>query len=353
MRELAAAYPDDVESQAFYALALLANASPFDKAHTQQKQAAKILEPLFRKYPRHPGLAHYLIHACDNQAMARQGLAAALAYSKIAPSAPHALHMPSHIFTRLGMWSNSIASNRAARAAAREQGDIGEELHATDYLVYAYLQEGRDKEAYALIQELHSMTGLDQADFKISYASTAMPIRYALERGQWMDAARTTPPIGTPPQVTALAVWSRAVGLARSGRPTEARAQAEKLQQIAEQLRALGTESGEYWARQVDIQRLEAVGWSAQAEGKSEDARSLLKKAADEEDGLEKLPVTPGPVIPAREQLGDLLLEQHLYKPAQKEFRIALSNAPNRRGALMGLSHAAEGLATATLHNQL
>ena len=192
--ELAAAYPNDTESQVFYALALLASASPFDKTHVRQKHAVKILEPLFREYPQHPGIAHYVIHACDNQEMAERGLAAARAYSKIAPSAPHALHMPSHIFTRLGMWDDSIASNLAARVAAHKEGDIGEELHAMDYLVYAYLQEGREREANEVIQQLKAMSSLDEGDFKIAYASTAMPIRYAVERRQWAEAASIMPP---------------------------------------------------------------------------------------------------------------------------------------------------------------
>jgi hypothetical protein len=202
MRELGAAYPQDAESQVFYALALLASASPFDKAHVKQKHAVKILEPL--KYPQHPGIAHYLIHACDNQEMAEQGLIAARTYSKIAPSAPHALHMPSHIFTRLGLWEDSVVSNLAARAAAHNRGDIGEELHAMDYLVYAYLQEGREREANELIQQLKAMSNLDMGDFKIAYASTAIPVRYAVEIRQWAEAASIVPPSGVPPHVTAL-----------------------------------------------------------------------------------------------------------------------------------------------------
>lgn len=342
MGKLAAANPGDAESQVFYALALLANASPFDKTHVNQKRAVRILEPLFQKYPRHPGIAHYLIHACDNQEMAQQGLAASRLYSKIAPSAPHALHMPSHIFTRLGMWRDSIASNEAARVAAHAQGDVGEELHAMDYLVYAYLQEGREKEAGKIIQQLGTMPNLDERDFKVAYASIAMPVRYAMERRQWHEAAEITAPTGTPPHVTAIAVWARAVGMARTGHPSQARAQVETLRRLEEQLRASGSESGEYWAKQVRIQALEVLAWSAQAENKTEEARNLLRKAADQEDAIEKLPITPGPIIPAREQLGDLLLQQNEPELALKEFQIALSNAPKRRGAMIGVrrSHA-------------
>jgi len=167
MKDLAAQDRKDTEAQVFYALALLADASPKDKTHANQKEAADLLEPLFRAYPEHPGVPHYLIHAYDNAELASRGLPAAREYSKIAPSAPHALHMPSHIFTRLGLWEDSIASNVAAREAAHLQGDTGEELHAMDYLVYAYLQMGRDLEAAQIVQQLKGMSGLNSADFKM------------------------------------------------------------------------------------------------------------------------------------------------------------------------------------------
>jgi tetratricopeptide (TPR) repeat protein len=351
MGELAAAYPGDAEVQVFYALALLASTSPFDKTHVREKHAVKILEPLFHQYRQHPGLAHYLIHACDNQEMAQQGLAAARAYSKIAPSAPHALHMPSHIFTRLGMWDDSIASNLAARLAAHNQGDIGEELHTMDYLVYAYLQEGREREANEVIQQLEAMSNLDMGDFKIAYASTAMPVRFAVERRQWAEAASIVPPSGAPPHVTAMAVWARAIGLARNGHPAGARQEVEKLRQLEQQLRASGEDYSGYWAKQVKIQEVEVMAWSAQAEGEADEARNLFRKAADDEDAIEKLPVSPGPVIPAREQLGDLLLQQGQPKQALKEFQLSLSNAPRRRGALTGVARASEGLGISASHN--
>jgi hypothetical protein len=218
MGALAAENRNDVEAQVFYALALLANASPADKTHEKQKQAADLLEPLDRAYPQHPGIPHYLIHAYDNSELAPRGLPAAKAYSQIAPSAPHALHMPSHIFTRLGLWDDSISSNLAARDAAHIQGDAGEELHCMDYLTYAYLQSGRDKEAAQILQQLQNMPNMNDADFKMAYASTAMPVRYAVERGQWADAAGIVPPTGAPPHVVAIAVWSRGMGLARTRR---------------------------------------------------------------------------------------------------------------------------------------
>ncbi len=201
MSAIASQNSADVEAQVFYALALLANASPSDKTHSKQKQAASLLEPLYRSHPQHPGIPHYLLHAYDNAEMAPKGLQAAKAYAQIAPSAPHALHMPSHIFTRLGLWDDSIASNLAAAKTAQQQSDMGEELHAMDYLVYAYLQTGRDSEADQMVQQLHGVSGLDVADFKIGYAYTVMPIRLAVERAEWADAAKIVPPVRAPPHV--------------------------------------------------------------------------------------------------------------------------------------------------------
>lgn len=339
MGDLASENRKDVEAQVFYALALLANASPADKTHAKQKQAANLLEPLDRLYPQHPGIPHYLIHAYDNAELAPKGLPAARAYSQIAPSAPHALHMPSHIFTQLGLWEDSITSNLAAREAAHQQGDTGEEMHAMDYLVYAYLQSGRDKDAALVIQQLKNIPKEKAGDFKVAYASTAMPVRYAVERGQWADAARIIPPTGAPPHVVAIAVWARGLGLARSGRPSEARAEIERLQQLEQQLRTSGND---YWATQVRILTREVMAWSAQADRKPDEAAALMRASADEEDAIEKLPVTPGPIVPAREQLGYLLLEQNHLGPALKEFETALANAPGRQGALQGAARAAE-----------
>ncbi len=339
MSDLAAENEKDTEAQVFYALALLANASPMDKSHSRQKRAARILEPLYRVHPQHPGIPHYLIHAYDNAELAPKGLPAARAYSKIAPSAAHALHMPSHIFTRLGLWEDSIASNLAAREAARRQGDTGEELHAMDYLVYAYLQTGRDKEAAQFIQQLRDITKVNPGDFKVGYASVAMPVRYVVERSQWTEAAGIVSPSGAPPHVVAIAVWARGLGLARSGRIAKARTDIDVLREIENQLRSSGND---YWASQVRILKLEVTAWSAHASGAEFQAVTLLRQAADEEDAMEKLPVTPGPIVPAREQLGYLLLEQNQPGLAAKEFETALVSAPGRRGALQGASRAAE-----------
>jgi tetratricopeptide (TPR) repeat protein len=340
MSELAASDRKDVEAQVFYALALLSNASPSDKTHSKQKQAADLLEPLYRTYPQHPGIPHYLIHAYDNAELAPRGLAAAKAYAGIAPSAPHALHMPSHIFTRLGLWQDSIQSNLAARDAAQQQGDTGEELHAMDYLVYAYLQSGQDSDAAQVIQQLQAMPALKSGDFKVGYAATAMPVRYIVERGRWSDAAKLAPPLAAaPPQVAAITVWARGIGFAKTGQPVEAQKEIEKLQQLEDQLRAAGND---YWAVQVRIMRREVMAWSAEASKKPEEALDLMRSAADEEDAIEKLPVTPGPIIPAREQLGYLLLEQGHPDQASKEFETALANAPGRRGSLQGAAQAAQ-----------
>jgi tetratricopeptide (TPR) repeat protein len=338
MRDLAAANPKDVEAQVFYALALISNASPTDKEHRRQKQAADLLEPLFREFPDHPGIPHYLIHAYDNQELAPRGLAAARAYASIAPSAPHALHMPSHIFTRLGLWDDSIASNLAARSAAQQQGDIGEELHAMDYLVYAYLQSGRDQEAAGVIQQMQAMQNLNMGDFKIGYAATAMPIRYIVERQQWSGAEKVIdPPDSAKLPVVAIAVWARGLGFARLGHVLEADKESETLRQIEGRLQVSGDS---YWATQVNIMRREVTAWATQAANHPDEAAVILRGAADDEDGIEKLPMTPGPIIPAREQLGELFLEQGNPASAAKEFAMALVNAPGRRGALRGAAQA-------------
>lgn len=342
MRDLAAANRNDVEAQVFYALALVSNASPSDKEHQKQKQAADILEPLYRDFPNHPGIPHYLIHAYDSQELAQRGLVAARAYANVAPSAPHALHMPSHIFTRLGLWDDSIASNRAAREAAHLQGDRGEELHAMDYLVYAYLQTGRDSEAAEVIQQLKAMQNLDMDDFKVGYAATAMPIRYMVERCRWSDAKMiSAQPDSALPQVMAIAVWARGFGLARSGNVEEASKEADTLRRIEQQLQASGNS---YWATQASIMRREIMAWSAHAENRAEKAAAMMRSAADEEDGIEKLPVTPGPIVPAREQLGELLLEQGDAASAAKAFETALVHAPGRRGALEGARQASHAV---------
>lgn len=339
MSQVAAHYPTDVESQIFYALALLSTAPPTDRTHANQKKAVAILEPLYEKYPQHPGLAHYLIHAYDNSEMASRGVKVARDYSQIAPSAPHALHMPSHIFTREGMWSDSVQSNQAARKAAREHRDIGEELHAMDYLTYAYLQMGDDERAQAVLKDLSQLTGLSVGAFKIGYAATAMPVRYAVERKNWTESSTIKIPNDAQPEVAAVSVWARAIGLARAGNPTAAKLDVQRLTEIERKLRAAGNT---YWADQVSIQAQEANGWVMQASGDSQAARRALASAADLEDSMEKLPLTPGPVIPAREQLGELLLQMRQPSEALNQFERSLQESPGRRNALQGALQAAK-----------
>jgi tetratricopeptide (TPR) repeat protein len=339
MGKLAESNPDDVECQVFYALALVANASPSDKTHTNEKKATALLEPLFRKYPQHPGIPHYLIHAYDNAEMASRGVEAARIYAQIAPSAPHALHMPSHIYTRLGMWKESIASNTAARKAAHEQGDVGEELHAMDYLTYANLQLGRDDDAARVVEDVRKMKDLSPKYFKVAYAASAIPARYAIERRKWDEAAKLTPIPDALPQAAAITAWSRVVGLARGKQAGPARAELAKLTSAYEQIRTTGDE---YWATQIHVQLNSALAWINYAEGKMDEAVKLMRGAADEEDAVEKLPVTPGAIVPTREQLGDLLVEAGDAKNAVKEFNSAFAQAPRRRGTLLGMAKVAE-----------
>jgi tetratricopeptide (TPR) repeat protein len=350
MADVARSNAGDAEAQIFYALALIATAPPADRAHINQKRAVAILEPIYRLQPQHPGLAHYLIHACDSAELAPKGLAAARAYSKIAPSVPHALHMPSHIFTRLGLWDDSIASNRAARTAAHEQGDLGEELHAMDYLTYAYLQRGRYAEAEEVVVELRAMTSLPAAQFKVGYAATAMPVRVAIERRAWDSAALLEPLPQSAPHVAALVYWARALGRERAETPQLSDADIDRLDGCLRELQSAGNV---YWATQVDVLLKEAQAWRSVANGEPEAAILSLRAAADEEDAVEKLPLAPGPIVPAREQLGELLLDLKHPDQALREFRTALSLAPRRRGALVGAITAAERLGDAQTAAQL
>jgi hypothetical protein len=339
MQVAAKSNPRDTEVQVFYALSMIATSPPEDKTHANQKRASLILEPIYRKYPDHPGVAHYLIHDYDSAELAPRGLGPARAYSKIAPSAPHALHMPSHIFTRLGLWDDSVASNIAARAAARSQGDVGEELHAMDYLVYAYLQRGRQTEAEQVVAALRSMDGLLGNDFKVGYAATVMPIRLAMERGNWNGASAVQPLPESAPQIAAIVFWARAVANSRAGRPEAASDDIARLEACRQQLKSA---NNAYWATQVEVLAEQAKAWQLAANSRADEAIRLMRHAADEEDAVEKLPLTPGPIVPAREQLGELLLAANKPKEALQEFRTALVAAPGRRGALAGAVKAAD-----------
>jgi tetratricopeptide (TPR) repeat protein len=330
--------PEDQEAAILYALALVATASQEDKTYENQRSAAAILEPIFARHPDHPGAAHYLIHAYDNPALAPQGVAAARAYSKIAPDLPHALHMPSHIFTRLGLWEDSISSNLAAAAAARKHGDPGEEFHALDYLVYAYLQLGRNDEAEKIRD--HLPAGGDakgSSAFKINFAKAAIRARCALEQQHWTEAENLPADPGVQPQVAAISLWAAALGAAHSGNLTASRQHADQVRRLSVELK----EKGEaYWAQQVAIQGEEAGAWVAFAEHRTYDAMRLLRMAANHEDAAEKHAVTPGAVLPARELLGDMLMEMHEPKEALRAYKQVLSVAPGRRNALRGAAEA-------------
>jgi tetratricopeptide (TPR) repeat protein len=352
MADLSAKYPKDPEASIFYALTLngVALALPPDKTYARQKKAGAILEPIFREMPEHPGVAHYIIHSYDFPALADRGLDAAQRYSRIAQDSPHALHMPSHIFTRLGLWENSISSNLASAAAARKDlqktmpgGTSFDELHAMDYLAYAYLQSGRDAEARKVLEDAARAQKFDKENFAVAYALTAIPARLALERRNWSQAKSVTlPPSGSAwrkfPWTEATVVFARAMGFARSGDAASARREVERLEKLRDSLKEA---RNVYWADQVEISRREAAAWLARGEGRDAEALELMRSAVALEGSSDKHPVTPGPVLPASEQMGDLLLE--LGKPADAlaEYRADLVASPNRLNGLYGAARAA------------
>ena len=343
MATVAHDYPADDEIATFYALSLIATAAPTDHAHVRQKHAADILEPIWQRQPEHPGVPHYLIHAYDSAELAQRGLPAARLYATIAPSAPHALHMPSHIFTRLGLWDDSIASNIAARDAGLAQGDVGEALHAMDYLTYAYLQRGRTADAAREVAALRAMTLPPGTGFKIGYAGNAMPVRLAVETRDWATAAQLTPIAGSGPQVAAMVWWARALGRLRAATPGSADADIAGLAACREALRVA---NDGYWMAQTDALLKSAQAWRFAATGDAAAAVATMTAAADEEDGLEKLPLTPGPIVPAREQLGDLYLVVGKPREALAAYNAALVLAPGRLGALHGKAAAERRIAS-------
>ncbi|HKV64609.1 MAG TPA: hypothetical protein VJO16_22080 [Candidatus Acidoferrum sp.] len=351
MRGVQERNPKDREAAIFYALALVATASPEDKTYENQRKAGAILEPIFAEHPDHPGAAHYLIHAYDNPVLAPQGVAAARAYSKIAPDMPHALHMPSHIFTRLGLWEDSVSSNVAAAAAARKHGDPGEEFHSQDYLVYAYLQMGRNDEAEKIRDHLPSADDAKPSSvFKINFAKAAIRARCALEEKNWTEAENLAAEPEVQPQVAAISHWAAALGAAHTGNLPAAKQHAEQVRRLSVELRDKGEA---YWAQQVAIQGEEAGAWVAFAEHRTQDAVRMLRIAADHEDAAEKHPVTPGAVRPARELLGDLLMEMHQPKEALRAYRQVLTLAPGRRNALVGAAEAEQESAKSSKTNQM
>ena len=340
-------YPEDREAAAFYSLALLgtAAASPVDKTLARQKKAGAIAEKVFAAEPNHPGAAHYVIHAYDYPALAEKALPAARAYAKIAPDAPHALHMPSHIFTRLGLWQESIESNTASAAAAVKAGTPGEGLHASDYLEYAYLQTGQDEQAKALLDHMPANKSGLPSYFAGVYATATMPARYAIERHRWTEAAKLEVPSDSPggklSWAEATVFYARALGSAQTSDMDGARQAIEKLQAVHDTLSNL---QESYWAGQVEIQRREATGMLAFAQGEKDEAVELLRSAADMEDASEKHPVTPGPVKPARELLGELLLTIGRPPDALAAFESTLQSSPNRFNGLYGAAKAAQAI---------
>src|SRR3984893_3137349 len=344
MEQLRARYPDDREAAIFYALALQGSASPTDKSYANQKKAGAILEKIFAEQPDHPGVAHYLIHAYDYPPLASRALDAARRYAKIAPDSPHALHMPSHIFTRLGLWQESIESNLASEAAAQKYNAPGNELHARDYLVYAYLQGAQDRAAKKVIDAAPPPLPKDPQYFNGLYATGTMSPRYAVERHRWAEAAALTVPPNTFPGgryawAEANIHFARALGASHTGDIDSARKEVQKLESLRD---TLIQTNEKYWADQVEIQREIATAWLTLAEGKHQEALRQMRHAADHEDSTDKHPVTPGMILPARELLGEMLLELKQPGQALMEFEGTLRTAPNRYNALSGAARAAK-----------
>jgi tetratricopeptide (TPR) repeat protein len=351
MEQVAQRYPDDNEAQIFYALSLVANALASDKTFARQLKAGGILEPYFQSHPDHPGAAHYLIHAYDYTELVQRGLPAARRYASIAPSAPHALHMPAHIFTRLGLWEDSIVTNSAsARAAKAELRSASHTLgsynavHAMDYMVYAHLQLGQDAAARRLIDEMAAVERVDATNFAAAYGFAAMPARYALERRRWDEAARLelhpkSLPWNQFPHAEAIVVYTRALAKARLDDVHGARDDIARLQQLRDALAAMKLA---YWVQQTEIQIAAASAWLALAEEREGDALGLMRQATEMEAATDKHPVTPGPLVPTRELLGEMLLEVGQPAQALAEFERLERAEPNRLLPLYNAARAAE-----------
>src|SRR5258705_1601204 len=317
-------YPDDDEAQIFYALTLNAAAAPTDKTHANQLKGAAILEPIFARQPQHPGVAHYLIHLYDYPPIAAKGLPPALRYAKIAPNAPHAQHMPSHIFTRVGYWKDSIAANAASVQAAKASKEVGDQLHGQDYLVYAYLQLGQDKEALGIVNEIEAARP-DADAFAAAFSQAAAPARYMGERSDWNGTANLEVKPSKFPHAMAITYFARAIGAARSGKTEAAKVDIAKLAELRDRLREA---KNSYWAGQVDVQEQVATAWVLYADGKQDEALKVMSAAVDAEDKTEKAPVTPGPLSPARELYGFMLLDRGRPKEPLAVFEATLQTEP-------------------------
>jgi hypothetical protein len=346
MAEHSAKFADDPEAQIFYALALDQTALPTDKTYANQLKAAGILEKELARQPNHPGLSHYIIHSFDVPALAPRALDAARNYAKIAPAAPHALHMPSHTFTRVGAWQDSVEANIASAAAARKDNAPAEELHALDYQVYAYLQTAQDAAAKKSMDEIAPIGSRIQLNVAGAaapppagyYALAAIPARYALERNAWKEAAALVPRETMFAYADAITHFARALGAARSGNPAAAAKDVETLVALRDGLQKA---NDAYWTGQVDIQRRVASSWIALAEGRPTDALAMLREAADMEDLTDKSAISPGPIKPARELLGEMLLELKRPAEALKEFEATMAKEPNRFRGVYGAARAA------------
>ena len=335
---LAAKYPDDDEAQILSALYVAATQAASDQTYSAYLKAAAILERQFAKHPDHPGVAHYLIHSYDAPLIAVRGLPAARRYAAIAPDAPHALHMPSHIFTRVGAWTESVATNRRSADLARTHGEPDDALHAMDYLTYADLQLARDNDARRTADEARTLTGLNPARATGPYALAAMPARYAVERGAWSEAAKLVPVPTRFPFTEALTHFARALGAARGGDPGASQQDIERLVALRDELKAAQSED---WATEVEVMHLASLAWTALAQKQRDQALGLMRQAADIEDKTEKNIVTPGRLVPARELLGDMLLEVDRPAEALKEYEASQQREPNRYRGLYGAGLAA------------
>lgn len=343
MRELAQREPADTEAKIFHAVSLVAAAPPTDKTYAKQLEAGRTLEAIWARQPNHPGIPHYIIHAYDYPPLANKAAEAARRYSVVAPSAAHAQHMPSHTFTRVGLWEQSIASNRRSLELAVSTNAIAEALHASDYMTYAYLQLGREGDAKAVLDGLPALAARFDPDAITGaatgsagvFALAAIPARWVLERDAWSEAAALEPQATAFPNTEAMTYFARALGAAHTGDLAKARASVDSLVAIAERLRARGDP---YWAEQVAIQRLGAQAWLALAERREDDALALMREAARREDATEKNAITPGPLAPARELLGDMLMALNRRDEARAEYRAVLHKEPNRRRAQRALA---------------
>jgi hypothetical protein len=351
MQQLYRSYPDDREAAIFYALALDASADPADKSYAHQLKAGKILDSMYALAPNHPGIVHYIIHTYDYPGIAQLALNAARRYADVAPSSAHALHMPSHIFTRLGLWDESIRTNtrsvEAAQCYAKAAGFKGhwdEELHALDYLVYAYLQKGDNSDAEKQSQYLSTIKETSPSNFKVSYTFAAVPVRMALENKNWTAASQLTPqPSSLPwnnfPWQEAIVHFGKLLGLAHIG---DSKAAQNELTTLDSLHASLLKQNDLYKARQVEIQMKAGKAWIMYANRDVKQALQLMESAANQEDSVSKSPVTPGEVLPARELYADMLFSLHQYDAAFAQYGLVLQKSPNRFNSLFGAGRGAE-----------